>query len=210
MRSLRPTPIHLLLTAYLMGLAGTLWDWHEHFVGLSNQAPHLVIDVGGLLAIGVLAFTSWAKISRTEIFAFYALIGLVALISFGPFVLMVTARHSQLMAAFMEFGMTRSAVGLYVPIVLLAGWAAWRWLRLSPVTAWRLAAALGVVIVAAASFWDLLWHQTHPLEMGASMNMLTLPPHQLILSGFVLGALGSVAGIVVPAPPPRRKTTPAV
>jgi len=57
------------------------------------------------------------------------------------------------------------------------------------------------VLVAGASVWDLYWHQTHPLEMGASMNMLTLPPHQLILGGFVLGLVGTVATLTIS---PRR------
>ena len=83
-------------------------------------------------------------------------------------------------------------------IVVLAGFAGWRWLRLAPVTTWRVAAAMGVVVVAVASVWDLYWHQTHPLETGASMNIMMLPPHQLILAGFVLGLVGSSIGAVLP------------
>jgi hypothetical protein len=30
------------------------------------------------------------------------------------------------------------------------------------------------------------------------MNMMTLPPHQLILAGFVLGLVGSSIGAVLP------------
>ncbi len=48
----------LLLAAYCFGVAGTLWDWREHYIGISIQAPHLVIDLGGLGAIGVLGFSS--------------------------------------------------------------------------------------------------------------------------------------------------------
>ena len=96
----------------------------------------------------------------------------------------------------MRESITRSALGIYLPIVLLAGWSAWHWLRLAPVSAWRIAAAGGVVVVALASIWDLYWHQTHPLEMGVSMNMMTLPPHQLILTGFLIGASGSIVGVV--------------
>ena len=203
-------PTHALLAAYLLGVAGTLWDWREHFLGVSSQAPHLVIDLGGLLAIGVLAFTGWAKISRAEITGFYALLALVALITLSPFVLMMSAPHSRLMAVFMQFGMTRSALGLYLPIVLLAGWAAWHWLGLAPVGAWRLAAALGVVVVAIASIWDLYWHQTHPLEMGASMNMMALPPHKLILAGFLLGAIGALAGVLRSGRQSHSRASPSV
>jgi hypothetical protein len=203
-------PTHALLAAYLLGVAGTLWDWREHFLGVSSQAPHVVIDAGGLLAIGVLAFTGWAKISRAEITGFYVLLALVALITLSPFVLMMSAPHSRLMAVFMQFGMTRSALGLYLPIVLLAGWAAWHWLGLAPVGAWRLAAALGVVVVAIASIWDLYWHQTHPLEMGASMNMMALPPHQLILAGFLLGAIGALAGVLLSGRQSHSRASPSV
>ncbi len=185
---------YALLGAYLLGVAGTLWDWREHFLGVSSQAPHLVIDAGGLLAIGVLAFTDWDQIRGRTLVVFYVLLALVMLILLGPFALMVAAPHSSVMASFMRAGMTRTALGLYLPIVLLASWAAWRWLRLAPVSAWRIAASLGVVIVAFASIWDLYWHQMHPLEMGASMNMMAVPPHQLILAGFVLGAIGALAG----------------
>ena len=101
---------------------------------------------------------------------------MVVLLLLGPFVFMIAAPHSQLMAWFMGVVMTRSAIGLYLPILLLASWAAWRWLRLAPVSAWRIAAALGVVVVAVASVWDLHWHQTHPLEMCAAMNMLAVQP----------------------------------
>jgi hypothetical protein len=190
----RLSSTYALLAAYLLGVAGTLWDWREHYLGLSVQAPHLVIDAGGLLAIGILAFTDWDQIRGRTLVVFYVLLALVMLILLGPFALMIAAPHSSLMASFMRAGMTRSALSLYLPIVLLASWAAWRWLRLAPISAWRIAAALGVVVVAVASIWDLYWHQTHPLEMGASMNMLAVPPHQLILAGFVLGAIGALAG----------------
>jgi hypothetical protein len=110
---------------------------------------------------------------------------------------MMAAPHSQLMAYLMSSVMTRGALILELPIVLLAGWAAWHWLGGAQIRAWRLGAALGVVVVAVSSVWDLYWHQTHPLEMGASMNMMALPPHQLILAGFVLGLIGSSVGAIL-------------
>jgi len=83
-------------------------------------------------------------------------------------------------------------------------------LKINPITAWRMAAALGVVVVAGASVWDLIWHQTHPLEMGTAMNMMSLPPHQLILAGFVLGAVGSLTGTLLSSRGPDRKASAAV
>ena len=206
----KPLPLSLLLLAYLLGVAGTLWDWREHYLGFSMQTPHLVIDAGGLLAVGVLAFTDWDRISGRTLAVFYVLLVLAMLIVVGPFLFMMVAPHSQLMASFMRAVMNRSALGLYLPIVLLAAWAAWHWLRLGTPNAWRVAAAAGVVIVALASVWDLYWHQTHPLEMGVSMNMMTLPPHQLILAGFLIGVAGSLAGVVISGRRTPARSAPAV
>ena len=191
--------VHLLALAYLMGVAGSLWDWHEHLIGVSNQFPHVVIDVGGLLAIGVLAFSGWQEVSNRTLVALYTLLVIVVLLAFGPLVLMMTAPHSGFMRLFMSWAMTRGALSIELVIVVLAGFAAARWVRLAPLAAWRIAAAAGVVVVAVASVWDLYWHQTHPLEMGASMNMMALPPHQLILAGFVLGLVGSGIGAALSA-----------
>ena len=199
----------LLLAAYCLGVAGTLWDWREHSIGTSLQAPHLVIDVGGLLAIGVLAFSDWSRLSNSAFVVIYALLALVVLIALGPFLLRMAAPRSQLMASLMRWVMTRGALLIELPIVLLAAWAAWRWLRLAPLNAWRIAAAIGVVVVVVGSVWDLYWHQTHPLEMGAATNMMTLPPHQLILGGFVLGVIGSAVGIILLPRPSRSPETTA-
>jgi len=198
-------PIHLLVLAYLLGTVGSLWDWREHVIGVSYQVPHVVIDLGGLMAIGVLAFSDWREVSNRTLVVLYGLLVVVILISVGPFVLMMTAPHSALTRTLMSWGMTRGALSIQLPIVLLAAIAAGRWLRLARPALWRLAAAGGVVVVAVASVWDLYWHQTHPLEMGASMNMMSVPPHQLMLAGFVIGLIGSVTGAILSAPSPLSK-----
>ena len=185
-----------LVIGYLGGVAGTLWDWHEHYVGGQVTAPHILIDVSGLLVLAVLAFTDWRKYGAAHYLAIYVLLVLVAVVFFGPFLLMMTAPHSALMPALMSLAMTRGALALFVPLVALSAWAAWHWLGLSRMTPARMAAAIGVVVVAGASVWDLYWHQTRPMEMGASMNMMTLPPHQLILAGFVLGLIGSASLLI--------------
>ena len=57
-RTLRsPKDIELLAAADALGFAGTLWDWREHLIGPGTQPPHFVIDLGGLLVLGVLAFS---------------------------------------------------------------------------------------------------------------------------------------------------------
>ena len=47
----------IVALAYALGVAGTLWDWHDHMIGPGTQPPHLLIDLGGLVVLGVLAFS---------------------------------------------------------------------------------------------------------------------------------------------------------
>lgn len=193
-RTLRsPRAIELLAVAYALGVAGTLWDWREHLIGPGTQLPHFVIDLGGLLVLGVLAFSGKIDFRSRSFAALYGLLVLVVLIGFGPFVLMMAAPRSALMASLMQSMMSRGALLAYVPLVLLAAWGSWRWLSLEPVKWWRLAAALGIVVVAIATIWDLYWHQTHPMEIHASMA--ALPPHQAILAGFLIGLIGAGVGV---------------
>jgi hypothetical protein len=192
-RSLRsPTAVDLLVLAYALGLAGTLWDWREHLLGPGTQPPHLVIDIGGLLVLAVLAFSGKMDYRSRSFIALYVLLVAVVLISLGPFVLMMAAPRSGLMATLMRSMMSSRALLVYIPLVLLASWSAWHWLSQTRVNWWRLAAALGIVVVAIATVWDLYWHQTHPMEVGASMA--ALPPHQAILAGFLIGLIGAVYG----------------
>lgn len=191
--SQRPMTIVLLALAYALGATGTLWDWHDHQVGPGTVPPHLVIDLGGLAVLGVLAFSGKINLRSRSFIMLYVLLALVALIAFGPFLLMMSAPRSALMAGLMRSMMSSGALLAYIPLVVLASWAAWRWLSRARLSAWRLAAALGIVVVALATIWDLRWHQTHPMEVRASMA--ALPPHQAILAGFLIGLIGAAFGI---------------
>lgn len=182
-----------LVLGYALGVAGTLWDWHEHLVGPGTMPPHLVIDLGALVVIGVLSFSGRTAQSWGSFAALYALLALVVVVALGPFALMMAAPRSALMAGLMRSMMSSGALLAFVPLVLLAGWSASRWLSLARLSAWRLAAALGIVVVAVATVWDGYWHQAHPMELAASMA--SVPPHQAILLGFVVGLLGSVYGL---------------
>lgn len=188
------SPIQLLAIGYAVGVAGTLWDWREHVLGPGTQPPHILIDLGGLFVLGVLAFSGKIDYRSRSFTVLYGLLVLVALIAFGPFVLMMVAPRSPLMATLMQSMMSRGALIVYVPLLLLAAWGAWRWLSLGGLNWWRMAAALGIVVVAGATIWDLYWHQTHPMEIRASMA--ALPPHQAILAGFLIGLVGAVYGSV--------------
>src|SRR5712692_4015616 len=193
-RSLRsPKPVELLVLAYALGVAGTVWDWRQHLLGPGTQPAHFVIDLGGLLVLAVLAFSGKMEYRPRSFTALYILLVLVVLISLGPFVLMMAAPRSSLMASLMSSMMSSRALLAYIPLVLLASWSAWHWLSQTRVNWWRLAAALGIVVVAVATVWDLYWHQTHPMEVGVSMA--AIPPHQLIFAGFVIGLVGAIYGV---------------
>ena len=188
-----PKPVEMLAGGYALGLAGTIWDWQQHLVGPGTQPPHLVIDRGGLLVLGVLAFSGKVDFRSRTFTALYVLLVLVALVAFVPYVLMMAAPRSTLMAGLMQSMMSRGALLAYVPLVLLAAWGAWRWMSLEPANWWRAGAAIGIVVVALATDWDLYWHQTHPMEVRASMA--ALPPHQAILAGFLVGLVGAGVGV---------------
>ena len=201
-RSLRrPKPVELLALAYALGAAGTLWDWRQHLLGPGTQPPHFVIDLGGLLVLAVLAFSGKMDYRSRSFTALYVLLVLVVLISLGPFVLMMAAPRSAFMASLMRSMMSSGALLAYIPLVVLASWSALHWLSQNSVKWWRLAAALGIVVVALATVWDLYWHQTHPMEVAASMA--ALPPHQAILAGFLIGLVGAVYGAATQIKEPR-------
>lgn len=185
--------VGILALAYALGVTGTLWDWHDHLIGPGTQPPHLLIDLSGLVVLGILAFSGKMELRSRSFVALYVLLLLVALIAVGPFVLMMAAPRSVLMTALMRSMMSSGALLVYIPLVLLAGWAGGRWLLPAPFRIWRLAVVGGIVAVAMATVWDLSWHQTHPMEVRASMA--GLPPHQAILGGFVIGLVGAVYGI---------------
>lgn len=84
-----------------------------------------------------------------------------------------------------------------LPLLALALWAAWLWLRAGRFQGWRVAVAGGLAIVAVGALVDVYWHQTHPMvtDTGQYMNTLTLPGHQLQLLGFVTGNVGALVGV---------------
>src|SRR5215469_2387392 len=92
----------VMLLAYALGVAGTLWDWHDHLVGPGTMPPHLVIDLGGVVVLGVLAFGGRAQLRSRSFALLYVLLVLVVLITIGPFLLMMSAPRSALMAGLMR------------------------------------------------------------------------------------------------------------
>src|SRR6266852_6729586 len=97
-----PNALELLTLAYALGVVGTIWDWREHLIGAGTQPPHFVINLGGLVVISVLAFSGKIDLGSRSFAALYVLLVLVALIAFGPFVLMMAAPRSALMTSLMQ------------------------------------------------------------------------------------------------------------
>src|SRR5712691_2678320 len=101
-----PKPVELLALAYALGVAGTVWDWREHLLGPGTQPPHLVIDLGGLLVISTLAFSGRIDLRSRTFIALYVLLGWVVLVVSGPFVRMMTASRSDVVASLMDAWMS--------------------------------------------------------------------------------------------------------
>lgn len=76
----------------------------------SDQALSHPIDLGGLIVLGVLAFSGKMDCRSRSFTALYVLLVLVVLISFGPFVLMMAAPRSALMAGLMQSMMSSGAL----------------------------------------------------------------------------------------------------
>jgi hypothetical protein len=131
----------------------------------------------------------------------YVLLTMVALVVPGPMVLMGLYGRSTAAATLMQayMGSLRTTGGILfaLPLLVLALWAAWLWLRAGAFEEWRVAVAGGLAVLAVGVLVDVYWHQTHPMvtDTGAYMNTLTLPGHQLQLLGFTIGCVGTVLGI---------------
>lgn len=156
-----------LLVANLLGMVGWIWDWQGHLNGVTIQGAHVAMDLGALSI--VLALVLAAR--RT------------------PF--------SSLMQSYMGSLRTTGGIPFALPLLALALWAAWLWLRAGEFEGWRLAVAGGLTILAVGVIVDVFWHQTHPMvtDAGPYMNTLTLPGHQLQFLGFVIGGLGALIGV---------------
>jgi hypothetical protein len=68
-RVMRPV-LSIVLTGYLLGLIGELWDWHQHLTGLNPSMAHLIVDIGMLLILAVLLLSigplrkAWRRTGR--------------------------------------------------------------------------------------------------------------------------------------------------
>lgn len=185
--------VELLGVGYGVGVVGTLWDWREHLLGPGSQPPHVLIDIGALLVLGVLAFSGRVDLRSRSFMALYGLLIIVILITLGPVILRAMAPSSAVTVALNET-VSRGGLALFVPLLLLACWSALRWLALDKSSWWRVTASVGLVIVSAGVVWDVYWHLNHPPEIHASMA--SLPPHQAIFAGFLIGLVGAAHGSV--------------
>lgn len=191
----------ILVIANVLGAVGWVLDWQGHLNGVTLQAAHVAMDVGALAIVLALVVAVRRTSFRSSFLISYLLLVLVALVVLGPVVLMGLYRRSALAATLMQayMGSLRATGGIpfALPLLALALWAAWLWLRAGALEGWRVAVVGGLAALAVGVLVDVYWHQTHPMlsDTGAYMNTLTLPGHQLQLLGFVIGGVAAVLGL---------------
>ena len=187
--------------ANLLGMVGWIWDWQGHLNGVTLQAAHIIMDIGALVIVLALVVAARRTSLRSAFLISYLLLIMAALVVLGPMVLMGLYSRSTVAAALMQgyMGSLRTTGGIpsALPLLALALWAVWLWLRTGTFQGWRVAVAGGLAVLAVGVLVDVYWPQTHPMvtDTGAYMNTLTLPGHQLQLLGFVIGCVGSGLGI---------------
>ena len=190
-----------LLMANLVGMVGWVWDWQAHLNGVTLQAAHIAMDLGALAIVLALVVAARRTPFRSAFLISYVLLIMAAVVVLGPMVLMDLYSRSTvaatLMQAYMQSLRTTGGIPFALPLLALALWAAWLWLRAGAFEGWRVAVAAGLAVLGVGVLLDVYWHQTHPMvtDTGAYMNTLILPGHQLQLLGFVLGCVGAVLGI---------------
>lgn len=185
----------------LLGVVGWIWDWQGHLNGVTLQAAHIAMDFGALAIILALIVAARRTPFRSAFLVSYVLLIMVVLVVLGPMVPMGLYRRSAAAATLMQTYMgslrTTGGIPFALPLLALALWAAWLWLRARAFEVWRVMVAGGLAVLAVGVLIDVYWHQTHPMvtDAGAYMNTLTLPGHQLQLLGFAVGCVGAVLGI---------------
>lgn len=190
-----------LLVANLLGMVGWIWDWQGHLNGVAIQGAHVAMDLGALSIVLALVLAARRTPFLSALLISYVLLILAAIVVLGPMVLMGLYSRSTLAANLMQSYMgslrTTGGIPFALPLLALALWAAWLWLRAGGFEGWRLAVAGGLAILAGGVIVDVFWHQTHPMvtDAGPYMNTLMLPGHQLQLLGFVIGGVGALVGV---------------
>jgi len=182
-----------LVVGYALGLIGTLWDYQQHLAGLHDETPHITFHVGTLLVLAVLVGLTPLWPRRSGYLASYTLMSVGVAIGFGSLFWLegLMMQHVTMADPRMMEGQLGMLVGALVFLVLIA--------RTLWVLAWSnrglAAAAVGILIVLGGYAFDLVWHQMQlggeMEEMGGQMNMLVMPPHQLILAGWAVGLIAS-------------------
>jgi len=187
--------------ANLLGMVGWIWDWQGHLNGVTLQAAHIAMDLGALAIVLALVVAARGTPFRSAFLISYMLLTMAALVVLGPMVLMDLYSRSTvaatLMQAYMRSLRTTGGIPFALPLLAMALWAAWLWLRAGAFEGWRVAVAAGLAVLVVGVLVDVYWHPAHPMatDIGAYMNTMTLPGHQLQLVGFALGCVGAVLGI---------------
>ena len=141
-----------LLMANLLGVVGWIWDWQGHLNGVTLQAAHIAMDLGALAIVIALIVAARRTPFRSAFLISYVLLILVVLVVLGPIVLMGLYRRSAAAATLMQTYMgslrTTGGIPFALPLLALALWAAWLWLRAGALEVWRVAMAGGLAVLA--------------------------------------------------------------
>lgn len=150
-----PPAATLLVLAYGSGLVGALWEWRAMLSEEGTRWAQPLAAGGVVLALIVMLVAGRSRRGALGFLVLGALATLGALAVLMPAAMVLIPAHSTVngvMMGWMATWMMRP-IGLlfFLPLVLVALWAAWRWLRSGPALPWRIAAAAGIVVVAVGA-----------------------------------------------------------
>ncbi len=183
-----------LAVGYTIGLIGYLWDWQQHLAGLDDDTPHLAMYVAGLLVLGVLVGLTPLWPRRSGYLATY--VWLLAGVSIYAGSLLWLEGLMTQHVGMTDPRMLQGQLGLLVGVLLLLALLTrmlWVLVR-SNAGRWVITVAAGIIIVLGGFIFDFVWHQMNlggEEGMGERVNMLALPPHQLILAGWLVGLIAA-------------------
>lgn len=154
-----------LVVGYALGLCGWVWDYleHEDILRLGEAPAHTVLELSTVIVLAALLPVG----SRaTKYLLLYGLLGLLLYIA-------------------MPVAGALALLG--VPLV-----SVWEHRRKGRWDAWFAVAAGGIALMLVGFTIDVFWHAAHPGITEAQENMILLPGHQIILTGWIMGLGGAI------------------
>lgn len=154
-----------LVVGYALGLFGWVWDYleHEEVLRFGEGPAHLVLELSTLIVLAALIPLG----SRaTRYVLLYTLLALVL---------------------YMTQPVAGAVALLGVPLV-----SVWEHRQDGRWDARFTLAAGGIALMLVGFTIDVFWHAANPGITEAEENMILLPGHQIILTGWILGLAGAI------------------